>query len=138
MARGINVTHLVGNVGQDIEVRYTQSGTAVATISIATSDSWYDKNTKEKQERTEWHRVVAWGKLAEIAGKYVTKGRQIYVQGRLQTRSWEDQNGNKKYTTEIVAKEILLLGSKPDTQDLAESIFESDARYDGPDGETPF
>lgn len=123
--RGINSATLIGNVGRDPEIRHTQSGTAVATISLATSNSWYDKAKGEKQEKTEWHRVVAWGKLAEVVEKYVKKGRQIYIQGRIETRTWEDNSGNKKYTTEIVAKEILLLGPRDDkSKDLAEQIFD--------------
>ena len=125
MARGLNSAEIIGNVGQDPQVRHTQSGTAVANISVATSESWFDKNTKEKQEKTEWHRIVAWGKLAEVVEKYVKKGRQIYVQGRIETRTWDDNQGNKKYTTEIVAKEILLLGPRDDkSKDLAEQIFD--------------
>lgn len=140
MARGLNAVHLIGNCGKDTEVRYTQSGTAVATISLATSSSWYDKQKQEKQERTEWHRVVAWGKLAEMAGEYVKKGRQIYVQGRIQTRTWEDRQGNKKNTTEIVANEILLLGPKQEqTRELAQEIFGQPQDSVGVyDEETPF
>ena len=124
MARGLNSAEIIGNVGQDPQVRHTQSGTAVANISVATSSSWLDSN-KEKQEKTEWHRIVAWGKLAEVVEKYVTKGRQIYVRGRIETRAWDDREGNKKYTTEIVAKEILLLGPRDDkSKDLAEQIFD--------------
>ena len=124
MARGLNSAAIIGNVGKDPEVRHTQSGTAVANLSVATSETWFDKAKGEKQEKTEWHRVVAWGKLAEVVEKYVKKGRQIYIQGRIETRAWEDNSGNKKYTTEIVAKEILLLGPRQENADLAEQIFD--------------
>ncbi|MBQ4838187.1 single-stranded DNA-binding protein [Pseudoalteromonas luteoviolacea] len=102
MARGVNKVILVGNLGQDPEVRYMPNGNGVANISIATTDSWKDKNTGQMQERTEWHRVVLFGKLAEVAGEYLRKGSQVYIEGRLQTRKWTDQSGQDKYTTEIV------------------------------------
>ncbi|KZN51239.1 MULTISPECIES: single-stranded DNA-binding protein [Pseudoalteromonas] len=102
MARGVNKVILVGNLGQDPEVRYMPNGNGVANISIATTDSWKDKNTGQLQERTEWHRVVLFGKLAEVAGEYLRKGSQVYIEGRLQTRKWTDQSGQDKYTTEIV------------------------------------
>src|ERR1043165_1995511 len=109
MAGGVNKVILVGNLGADPEVRYTPSGQPVANFRIATSESWMDK-AGQKQERTEWHRIVAWGKLAEICGKHLSKGRQVYLEGRLQTRSWEDQQGQKKYTTEVVANTVQFLG----------------------------
>lgn len=112
MARGINKVILIGNLGADPETRYTASGTAVTTISLATTDTWRDKQTGENQERTEWHRVVFWNRLAEIAGEYLRKGRQVYVEGRLQTRKWQDQNGQDRYTTEIVASEMQMLGGR--------------------------
>ncbi|MEC4088289.1 single-stranded DNA-binding protein [Pseudoalteromonas rubra] len=102
MARGVNKVILVGNLGQDPEVRYMPNGNGVANISIATTDSWKDKNTGQMQERTEWHRVVLFGKLAEVAGEYLRKGSQVYIEGRLQTRKWTDQGGQERYTTEIV------------------------------------
>lgn len=101
-ARGINKVILVGNIGNEPEMRYMPNGNAVATISLATSDTWKDKNTGEQQERTEWHRVVFFGKIAEIVGQYVHKGSKLYVEGRLQTRKWADQQGVDRYTTEIV------------------------------------
>lgn len=101
-ARGINKVILVGNIGNEPEMRYMPNGNAVATVSLATSDTWKDKNTGEPQERTEWHRVVFFGKLAEIVGQYVHKGSKLYVEGRLQTRKWADQQGVDRYTTEIV------------------------------------
>ncbi len=102
MARGVNKVILVGNLGQDPEVRYMPNGNAVTNISIATTDSWKDKNTGQMQERTEWHRVVLFGKLAEVAGEYLRKGSQVYIEGRLQTRKWTDQSGQEKFTTEVV------------------------------------
>ncbi|KDN10110.1 MULTISPECIES: single-stranded DNA-binding protein [unclassified Gilliamella] len=104
--RGINKVILVGNLGQDPEVRYMSNGNAVANISIATSESWKDKQTNEYRERTEWHRVVIFGKLAEIAGEYLKKGSQIYIEGQLQTRKWQDQSGQDRYTTEVVVNPI--------------------------------
>jgi single-strand DNA-binding protein len=112
MARGVNKVILVGNLGRDPEVRYSPNGQAVANITLATSDSWKDKNTGDKQERTEWHRVVFFGKLAEIAGEYLKKGMQVYVEGRLQTRKWQDKDGADRYTTEIVASDMQMLGSR--------------------------
>jgi single-strand DNA-binding protein len=112
MAGGVNKVILVGHLGADPEVRYTQGGAPVATIRLATSESWKNKNG-QKEERTEWHRVVAWGKLAELASQYLSKGRQVYVEGRIQTRSWDDKEGQKRYSTEIVANNIQFLGSGP-------------------------
>ncbi len=109
--RGVNKVILVGNLGRDPEIRYTRDGTAVANLNLATTDTWNDANG-QKQERTEWHRVVAWGKLAEIAKEYLAKGRQIYIEGRLQTRSWDDKDGNKRYTTEVRADQMLMLGGR--------------------------
>jgi len=112
MARGVNKVILVGNLGKDPEVKYTASGAAVANITIATSESWNDKQTGEKQEKTEWHRVVFFRRLAEIAGEYLRKGSQVYIEGKLQTRKWQDQSGQDRYTTEIVANEMQMLGSR--------------------------
>ncbi len=111
MARGINKVILVGFLGQDPEVKYMPSGSAVANISIATTEQWKDKNSGEKQERTEWHRVVFFARLAEIAGEYLRKGSQVYVEGRLQTRKWQAKDGSDRYTTEIVADNMQMLGS---------------------------
>jgi len=108
---GINKVILVGRLGRDPEVRYTRSGDAVANFSLATSEEWKDKNTGEKQEKTEWHRIVAWRRLGEICGEYLHKGSQVYVEGKLQTRSWEDRDGNTRYTTEIVAQSMQMLDS---------------------------
>jgi len=110
MARGINKVILVGNLGNDPEVRFTASGTAIATLSIATSESWNDKNTGEKQERTEWHRVKIFGKLGEIAGEYLKKGRQVYIEGALRTEKYTDKTGVERYSTDIVANEMQMLG----------------------------
>ena len=112
MARGVNKAILVGNLGRDPEVRYTPSGSAVANVTIATSESWKDKQTGEMQEKTEWHRVVFFNRLAEIVAEYVKKGQQIYVEGRIQTRKWQDQSGQDRYTTEIVANEMQMLGGR--------------------------
>ena len=112
MARGINKVILVGNLGKDPEIRYSASGAAIANITIATSDSWKDKQTGEKQERTEWHRVVFFNRLAEVVGEYLKKGSQVYVEGRLQTRKWQDKEGQDRYTTEIVASEMQMLGGR--------------------------
>ena len=112
MARGVNKVILVGNLGKDPEIRYSPNGGAVANITIATSESWKDKVSGEKQEKTEWHRVVFFGRLAEIAGEYLKKGAQIYLEGRLQTRKWQDKEGKDRYTTEIVANEMQMLGSR--------------------------
>jgi len=112
MARGINKVILVGNIGKDPEVRYTASGSAITNISIATSESWRDKTSGEQQERTEWHKVVFFNRLAEIAGEYLKKGSQVYVEGSLRTRKWQDQSGQDRYTTEIVANEMQMLGSR--------------------------
>lgn len=107
---GINKVMIIGRLGSDPEVKTISTGNTVTRLSIATSETWLDKEG-QKQERTEWHRVVVWGKLAELCGKYLAKGRQAYVEGRLQTRSWEDQQGQKKYTTEVVATTVQFLGS---------------------------
>lgn len=112
MARGINKVILVGNLGRDPEIRYTASGAAIANVTIATTDSWRDKQSGEKQEKTEWHRVVFFNRLAEIVGEYLKKGSQVYVEGRLQTRKWQDQSGQDRYTTEVVANEMQMLGGR--------------------------
>ena len=120
MARGVNKVILVGNLGQKPEIRYTQTNTAVATLSIATSESWKDKDSGEQREKTEWHRVVFFGKLAEIADQYLDKGSQLYVEGKLQTRKWQDKEGNDKYTTEILGNEMNMLGGRQSSGDSGE------------------
>ena len=110
--RSVNKVILLGHLGADPEVRYTQSGTAVANIRIATNESYNDRSTGERVEKTEWHRVVAWNKLAEIVGQYLTKGRQVYIEGTLQTRQWQDKEGNTRYTTEVRASDMVMLGGR--------------------------
>lgn len=112
MARGINKVILIGNVGQDPEVKYMPSGGAVTNISVATSETWKDKNTGQPQERTEWHRVVFFNRLGEIAGEYLKKGSKVYVEGSLRTRKWQAQDGTDRYTTEIVASEMQMLDGR--------------------------
>jgi len=111
--RGVNKVILVGNLGADPEVRYSSTGTAVANFRIATSENWTNKEGG-KETRTEWHRIVAFGKLAEICAEYLNKGKQVYVEGRLQSRSWEDKEGNKRWTTEVVANNMVMLGGVGD------------------------
>ena len=113
MARGVNKVILVGNLGKDPEMKYTASGTAIANITVATSDSWNDKQTGERVEKTEWHRIVAFQRLAEIMGEYLKKGSQVYIEGKLQTRKWQDKEGHDRYSTEIVANEMQMLGGRP-------------------------
>lgn len=112
MARGINKVILIGNLGSDPEVRYMPSGGAVATLSVATSESWKDKQSGERQERTEWHRVVCFNRLGEIAGEYLRKGSKVYIEGSLRTRKWQDQQGVERYTTEIVGNEMQMLDAR--------------------------
>jgi single-strand DNA-binding protein len=109
---GINKAIIVGNLGRDPEMRYTQDGRAIANFSVATSREWRNRETNEKQEQTEWHRIVAFGRLAEIIGQYLSKGRQVYIEGRIQTREWEDKEGNRRWTTEIVAEQMQMLGNR--------------------------
>ena len=113
MAGSVNKVILVGNLGADPEVRHTQDGRPIVNLRLATSESWRDKSSGERKERTEWHTVIMWGKRGEALGKFLTKGSKICAEGRLQTRSWEDKTGNKRYTTEIVATNVILLGSRP-------------------------
>src|SRR5512147_1753587 len=112
MARGVNKVILIGNLGQDPESRTTPGGTTVTNVRLATSESWRDKQTGEQKEQTEWHTVVFFDRLAEIAAEYLRKGSQVYVEGRLRTRKWQDKSGNDRYTTEIVANEMQMLGSR--------------------------
>jgi single-strand DNA-binding protein len=115
----VNKVILVGNLGKDPEVRYMPNGDQVTNITVATTDAWKDKQTGEKKEATEWHRVVFFGRLAEIAGQYLKKGRQVYIEGALRTRKWQDKEGVDRYTTEIVASEMKMLGSKPEGETTA-------------------
>lgn len=112
MARGVNKVILVGNLGKDPEVRYMPSGGAVANVTLATSEQWKDKQSGEQKERTEWHNVVFYQRLAEIVGEYLKKGSQIYVEGSLRTRKWQDKSGNDRYTTEIIASDMQMLGGR--------------------------
>ncbi len=121
MARGVNKVILIGNLGRDPEVKYTASGSAMVNVTVATSESWNDKQTNERVERTEWHRVVAYRRLAEIMGEYLRKGSKVYIEGKLQTRKWQDQNGQDRWTTEIVANEMQMLGSRSDDMGAARS-----------------
>lgn len=111
-SRGVNKVILIGNIGQDPEIRYTPAGSAITNISIATSETWKDKQTGQSQERTEWHRVVFFNRLAEIAGEYLRKGSKVYIEGSLRTRKWQDQQGQERYTTEIVANEMQMLDGR--------------------------
>ncbi len=127
MARGINKVILIGNLGNDPDVRYTAGGSPVANVSLATSDTWRDKETGDQQERTEWHRVVFFGRLAEIVSEYLRKGSKVYVEGRLQTRKWQDRDGNDRYTTEIVGGEMQMLDSKGGGEDFARAPAQAPA-----------
>jgi len=118
MARGINKVILIGNLGKDPEVRYMPSGGAVANLTVATSESWKDKKTGENQDKTEWHRVVMFNRLGEIAGEYLKKGSKVYIEGKLQTRKWQNKDGQDQYTTEIVANEMQMLDSRGGASDF--------------------
>ncbi|MFH2046908.1 MAG: single-stranded DNA-binding protein [Pseudomonadota bacterium] len=130
---GLNKVMLIGRLGKDPEIRYTNAGVAIANFTIATSEDWKDKASGEKKERTEWHRIVAFGKLGEICGEYLSKGKQIYIEGRLQTRAWDDKDGNKRYTTEIVASDMQFLDRK-DSGDSPRKDFNNDAMDRGAPG----
>lgn len=128
MARGVNKVILVGNLGSDPEMRYTPNGVAVVNLSIATSEAWRDKQTGEMVEQTEWHRVVCFRRLAEIAGEYLRKGSKVYIEGRLRTRKWQDQQGNDRYTTEITADNLQMLDSRSGGGDFAPSSNQSSSQ----------
>jgi single-strand DNA-binding protein len=134
----VNKVLLIGNLGRDPEVRFTTGGSAVANFTLATTDRWNDQATGEKKERTEWHRVVVWGKQAEIAGEYLRKGRQVYVEGALQTREWTDKEGTKRYTTEVKALRFQMLGKRDDapvsmSQETTPAVAEPAAGYNEDD-----
>jgi single-strand DNA-binding protein len=134
----VNKVILVGNLGRDPEVRYTTRGTPVANFTMATTDRWNDQASGERKERTEWHRIVVWGKQAEIAGEYLRKGRQVYVEGSLQTREWTDREGNKRYTTEVRAQRFQMLGRAPDRDAVAvdegsQAVAEPEPRFEEDD-----
>ena len=135
MARGINKVIIVGNLGADPDSRAMPSGNAVTNISVATSESWNDRDTGEKQEKTEWHRVVFFNRLAEIAAQYLKKGSQVYVEGKLQTRKWEDKEGNERWTTEVVANQMQMLGDRMsnDMSNDNASSSQSSSYNDNPD-----
>jgi single-strand DNA-binding protein len=139
---GVNKVILIGNLGADPEIRYTPNGTAVASFTLATNERWVTKNNEEGK-RTQWHRIVAWGKLAERCKEYLVKGKQVYIEGRLQTRSWEDQEGQKRYRTEVVANNLLLLGRADESvrgdegmEPAQSSTRDETARGDGDFGPT--
>jgi single-strand DNA-binding protein len=138
----VNKVILIGNLGRDPEVRYTSGGTPVANFTMATTDRWNDPSSGERKERTEWHRIVVWGKQAEIAGEYLRKGRQVYVEGSLQTREWTDREGNKRYTTEIRVQRFQMLGRPADRDatdapaQAAPAVAESQSGYE--DDDIPF
>ena len=140
---GVNKVILVGNLGANPEIRYTQGGQAVANLRLATTERWTDKNG-QKQEQTEWHNVVVWGRTAEVAGQYLTKGRQVYVEGRIRTRQWQDKTGQKRYTTEVVAQTLQMLGGRGERgpDDAAATVPPDDAAVadfgEGPDDDIPF
>ena len=144
MARGINKVIIVGNLGADPDSRAMPSGNAVTNISVATSESWNDRETGEKQEKTEWHRVVFFNRLAEIAAQYLKKGSQVYVEGKLQTRKWEDKEGNGRWTTEVVANQMQMLGDRMsndmsnDNASSSQSSSDNDFSTDEFDDDIPF
>ncbi len=134
----INKVILIGNLGSDPEIRYTQSGTAVATFSVATTERWKNKDGQQ-QEQTEWHRIVAWRRLAEICGEYLSKGSKVYIEGKLQTRKWEDRDGNTRYTTEVVANEMKMLSPRGASSDSEQ--FQEDPPFPEPsttENDVPF
>ncbi len=132
MARGVNKVIIVGTLGADPEVKQLASGNAVTNISVATNESWKDKNTGETIEKTEWHRIVVFGRLAEICGQYLRKGSQVYFEGRLQTRKWQDQNGQDRYSTEIVANEMQMLGGRSGISDESSEQTSPTSQVDAP------
>ena len=144
MARGINKVIIVGNLGADPDSRAMPSGNAVTNISVATSESWNDRDSGEKQEKTEWHRVVFFNRLAEIAAQYLKKGSQVYVEGKLQTRKWEDKEGNERWTTEVVANQMQMLGDRmsndmsSDNASSSQSSSDNDFSTDEFDDDIPF
>ena len=137
----VNKALIIGNLGQDPDIKYTQSGSPVANLSVATSERWKDKNTGEQKEQTEWHRVVVFGRLAEIAEQYLKKGSKVFIEGKIQTRDWEDSEGNKKYTTEVVAREMTMLDSRASMDSNASSSDNSAkdaAKDDNSEEDIPF
>jgi len=142
-SRGVNKVILVGNLGKDPEIRYMPSGGAVANVTVATSETWKDKNTGQQKEQTEWHRVIFFNRLAEVVGEYLKKGSKIYVEGALQTRKWQDQSGQDRYTTEIKANTMQMLDNRPNQPDQARPTQPSSAQAPAPapddfDDDIPF
>jgi len=134
MSRGINKAIILGNICQDIEVRWTPNGNAVANFSIATNEEWKDKNTGQKQEKTEFHKVVMFGKLAEVAGQYLRKGSKVYIEGKLQTRKWQNKEGQDVYTTEVVVDingQMQMLDSKPEGQQHSQGAYQQNSQPNG-------
>jgi single-strand DNA-binding protein len=147
MSKGINKVIIIGNLGKDPEVKYMPNGNAVTNVTIATSESWKDKNTGEQQEKTEWHRVTFFRRLAEIVGEYLKKGSKVYIEGKLQTRKWQDQSGNDRYTTEIIAHEMQMLdskggqssgASKPKEKPVSAAVQAGSDDFDSFDDDIPF
>ena len=137
--RGVNKVIVVGNLGQDPDTRYMPSGSAVTNISIATSEKWKDKQTGEPRERTEWHKVSMFGRLAEIAAEYLRKGSQVYIEGKLQTDKWQDKDGNDRYTTKIIANEMQMLGGKMASKSVENRVAsQSQPNSDDFDDDIPF
>ena len=134
MSRGVNKVILVGNLGQKPEMRYTATQTAVANLSIATTESWKDKESGENRDKTEWHRVVFFGSLAEIAEKYLDKGSSVYVEGKIQTRKWQDKDGNDRYTTEVLGNQLTMLGSKSPSDSSNQTDSSSNTPFPDDDG----
>jgi single-strand DNA-binding protein len=134
---GINKALIIGRLGQDPEVKFLPNGTAVANFSVATSEEWKDKDTGEKKEATEWHKITAWRRLGEICGEYLKKGSQCFIEGKITTRSWEDKEGNKRYTTEIVASNVQFLGGRDNSQEYSKPS-EPDKVTVTPDDDIPF
>lgn len=130
---GVNKVILIGNLGADPEVRYSPDGTAVAKFNIATSDQWKDRNTGEMKKSTEWHRIVAFRRLGEICGEYLAKGKQVYIEGSLRTNQWQDKDGNKRYTTEIIASQMRMLGSRDMADNSGGSGFRKNEMPPGPE-----
>ena len=134
MSRGVNKVILVGNLGQKPEMRYTATQTAVANLSIATTESWKDKESGENRDKTEWHRVVFFGSLAEIAEKYLDKGSSVYVEGKIQTRKWQDKDGNDRYTTEVLGNQLTMLGTRSSSDSSNQTDNSSSTPF--PDGDS--
>lgn len=136
--RGVNKAIIVGNLGQDPDTRYMPSGDAVTNISVATSESWKDKQTGESKERTEWHKISAFGRLAEIMAEYLKKGSQVYIEGKLRTRKWQDKDGNDRWTTEIIADQMQMLGGKGESKPQQENTYPEGPHPDDPSDDIPF